>query len=340
MQIGKLSNSELQRLVLSRLPELSDRTLIGASIGADCAWISLANEMLIASSDPITAGGMQSGTLAVHVSCNDIAAAGVKPIGILIVILVPPSSTQEDIVTIVDQASAAAKKLGVDIVGGHTEVTESVNTIVVTTTAFGISDNSCPQLKGKAIPGDSLLMTKSAAIEGTWIIAMNHQERLVNCVDQVYIREAKEYLSRISVVEDGVSAAMCCSDRSESVDGSCRTSVVHFMHDATEGGVLGASYEMAEYSKIGLEVNTDLIPVDESTVQICKALNIDPLRMISSGSMLIATSEPDSVCKELVSKGIPCTKIGTFLESGFVLSDQFGNKSEFLGPHRDEIYTL
>jgi hydrogenase maturation factor len=340
MQIGKLSNSELQKMVFSRLPKLSDRTLIGASIGADCAWISLTNEILIASSDPITAGGMQSGTLAVHVSCNDIAAAGVRPIGILIVILVPPSSTQDDIVTIVDQASAAAKKLGVDIVGGHTEVTESVNTIVVTTTAFGISDNSCPQLKGKAIPGDTLLMTKSAAIEGTWIISMNHEDRISNLIDPRYIREAKEYLSRISVVEDGVSAAMCCAERSESPDNSRRMSVVHFMHDATEGGVLGASYEMAEYSGIGLEVNIDLIPVDESTKKICSALNIDPLRMISSGSMLIATSEPDSVCKELIEKGIPCAKIGTFIDSGYNLTDRFGNKSEFIGPQRDEIYTL
>lgn len=97
MKIGKLTDEQLQSLVIGRLPALSATTLSGAGIGADCAWIRTGEDLMVTSSDPITAGGTESGTLAIHVSCNDIAACGVRPSGILIVIIAPPSVTEEDI---------------------------------------------------------------------------------------------------------------------------------------------------------------------------------------------------------------------------------------------------
>ena len=120
MRIGKLTNEELKEIVLSRLPKLSERTLIGANIGADCAWLDLGDKLLVTSSDPITAGGRQSGPLSIHVSCNDIAACGIRPSAILTVLIAPPDCTKEDVIHIVEQASSTAKALGVDIVGGHT----------------------------------------------------------------------------------------------------------------------------------------------------------------------------------------------------------------------------
>ena len=116
MNIGKLTNEQLSALVLSRLPALSSSTVVGSDIGADCAWIDLGDQMMVISSDPVTAGGMESGTLTVHVSCNDIAACGVKPTGILIDIIAPPSCSEEDISKIVEDASREAKIIGVDIV--------------------------------------------------------------------------------------------------------------------------------------------------------------------------------------------------------------------------------
>ncbi|NLT11519.1 MAG: AIR synthase [Clostridiaceae bacterium] len=335
MNIGKLSNEELKNLVFSRLPKLSERTLLGASIGADCAFISLGSKTLIASSDPITAGGMLSGTLAVHVSCNDIAAAGVRPIGILIVILVPPHATESDLVQIVDQASASAKKLGVDIVGGHTEVTDSVNAFVVTTTSFGISDDSSPKIIGRALPGDSLIMTKTAAIEGTYIIAHNHYDKIHGIVDDSLISQAKEFIHRISVVEDGFVAASCLDDSL-----SAPQSYVHLMHDTTEGGILGAAYEMAEFSGIGLSIEQGLIPVHPATSALCKACDVDPLRLIGSGSMLIATSNPARIISSLSDAGISSSRIGTFTDSGYRLFDELNNSIPFLPPQKDHVYKL
>lgn len=340
MDTGKLTNQDLKDIVFSRLPKLSDRTVLGASIGADCAYVSMGDKMLVASTDPITAGGMQSGTLAVHVSCNDIVTSGVCPIGLLMVILAPSGSSREEISMIVDQASSAAQELGVDIIGGHTEITDSVRSLVITTTAFGIIDENTPRILGKACAGDSLLMTKTAAIEGTWIIAMNHEDRLLGLVSNDEIARAKEFISKISVVKDGTLATACIPDSELKTDSKKLESAVHLMHDSTEGGILGAAYEMAEFSGIGLTVDINTIPVDAATASICKALSLDPMRLISSGSILIATSCPEQITSSLSKEGVMCTEIGHFTEKGMHLRDAFGSYAGFDPPARDQIYDL
>ncbi len=336
MKIGKLTNEELRELVFAHLPQLSDRTMIGANIGADCAWIDLEDRILVASSDPITAGGMQSGTLAIHVSCNDIAASGITPIGILVVLLAPVNATQDDIVKIVKQTSEAAQELGVDIVGGHTEITGAVNSFVVTSTAFGVIDRKNPFIPGKALPGDKLLMTKTAAIEGTWIISMNHADQITGSVSEETIENARGFLLNISVVREGsVLGKLTLRENNET-----QRSAVNLMHDATEGGILGAAYEMAEYSGIGLTVYPERIPIHPATREICNSLSIDPLRLISSGSLLIATPYPDIVIRSLSENGIPCAQIGEFTKSGYFGLNEDNNKFPLDPPNRDQVYKL
>jgi len=348
VKIGKLTNEELRELVFAHLPRLSERTMIGANIGADCAWIDLEDRILVASSDPITAGGIQSGTLAIHVSCNDIAASGIMPAGILVVLLAPVDVTREEIIRVVKQASEAAQELGVDIVGGHTEITGAVNTFVVTSTAFGLISRNEPFISGKARPGDTLLMTKTAAIEGTWIISMNHTDRIKDMVSIGIIEQAQDFIRSISVVKEGSALGKLTVQAGEIPDSLFhdpnnrfqRLPAVHLMHDSTEGGILGAVYEMAEFSGIGVTVNTEAIPIHPSTRAICNALSIDPLRLISSGSLLIATPYPDLVINTLNELSVLCTRIGIFTETGFSRVESDGRLLPLDPPCRDEIYLL
>ena len=340
MRIGKLTNEELKDIVLSRLPELSERTLIGANIGADCAWLDLGDKLLVTSSDPITAGGMQSGVLSIHVSCNDIAACGIRPSAILTVLIAPPDCTKEDVIHIVEQASSTAKALGVDIVGGHTEVSDSVNRFIVITTAFGIADKNSPIPRGVAMPGDSLVMTKTAGIEGTWIAAMEHEDQLAGKVSPELLAEAKTFIHKISVVEDGVTACSLPDKDGSANSRGIAYSSTHLMHDVTEGGVLGAAYEMADFSGIGVSVDLSKVPVAPCTKAICDAMDIDPYRLISSGSILVATENPDGLLSAMKEKGVPACVIGVFTEKEFSLTDTNGKRIEFLPPQTDELYKM
>ena len=112
------------------------------------------------------------------------------------------------------------------------------------------------------------------------------------------------------------------------------------MHDVTEGGVLGAAYEMADFSGIGVSVDLRKVPVAPCTKAICDAMDIDPYRLISSGSILVATNEPEKTLEAMEKKGIPACVIGTFTENEFHLTDVNGKEIEFLPPQTDELYKM
>ena len=342
MRIGKLTDEQLESLVLSRLPQLSSKTLSGAGIGADCAWLKTGENLLVTSSDPITAGGSESGTLAIHVSCNDIAACGVQPTGILIVIIAPPSATEEEIVSIVDQASREAGKLGVDIVGGHTEVSDCVNRFVVISTAFGVVEKGRPVPLGHALPGDKLLITKTGAIEGSFIAANEHADKLAGKVSTEIIEEAKTYNRLISVVREGTILGSLRSANSDVTFEGFPRSCVNLMHDVTEGGVEGAAFEMADFSKVGVTLDQRLVPFTGCSKAICDALGLDPYRLISSGALMIASSEPDRVIEALAAEGIKATVIGEFtdISEGAKVIGIDGSVSIMPAPSADEIYRI
>ncbi|MBR5181858.1 MAG: AIR synthase family protein [Clostridiales bacterium] len=342
MKIGKLTDEQLQSLVIGRLPALSATTLSGAGIGADCAWIRTGEDLMVTSSDPITAGGTESGTLAIHVSCNDIAACGVRPSGILIVIIAPPSVTEEDIKMTVDQASREAQALGVDIVGGHTEVSDAVNKMIVVSTAFGlVRKGGCVPL-GKAMPGDSLIMTKTAGIEGSFIAANEHKDKLSGKVSEGDIREALSYKNLISVVKEGAACGSLRAEPAKVREDGFVLSAVNLMHDVTEGGVFGAAFEMADFSKTGVVIDKRLVPFTGATKAICSALGLDAFRLISSGSLMIATPEPDRIIEKLKGQGVPAAVIGRFTDrsEGVFYIENDGSYVKLSPPGADEIYSI
>ena len=89
MKVGKLSGEILQQMVLSTIQFQRDDVLVHAGLGEDCAVIDFGDEVCLVSSDPITGAVEGIGELAVHVSCNDIAANGGTPVGVQIVLLLP-----------------------------------------------------------------------------------------------------------------------------------------------------------------------------------------------------------------------------------------------------------
>ena len=323
MKIGKLSHTELEQLVLSRLPQAAGTVLSGPGIGLDCAAVRFNDGQVILTSDPITGAGADIGRLAVHISCNDIAACGIRPSVLMMVILAPPDAQPDDIRQIVDQAAAAARQLNVSIAGGHTEISDAVSRFVVITTAIGFTygDRVIQASGGRA--GDTLLMTKTAGLEGTAILAADQADKLAGWLDPDELARARALISKISVVEEGTCG---------------RSFNVHAMHDATEGGILGACWEMAQACGLGCVVEAGKIPVDPLTERICQALGLDPLRLVSSGSLILATAQPDELIQELARKGILCTAIGHLTaEAPRVMLTGDGLR-ELESPGPDELY--
>ena len=285
LKIGKLDSDVLQRIVIDKIryrrPEVKTR----AGIGEDCAVIDYGEYECVVSTDPITADVKNIGRLAIHISCNDVASNGIEPLGITLAVMLPVGTTESDVQTIMTQAGTAAEEAGVEIIGGHTEVTPAVNQPVIVSTAFGrgIAGESASARNMR--PGDMILMTKSAGLEGTGIIATEKAEELTGVLTPQELRRAQGMIRDVSVVKDGVTA------------GRIGTSG---MHDVTEGGILGAVWEMCHISGLGAEVELEAIHVDPVTEKIAAHYGINPLRLISSGCMLIVA--PPSKAYKIVTE--------------------------------------
>src|SRR5207237_8660139 len=121
--------------------------------------------------------------------------------------------------------------------------------------------------------GDWILMTKTAGIEGTAILASEYSGQLKR-VKAETIRKAQSFVKQISIVEEAMSISMI--------------SGVHALHDPTEGGVLNGLWELAEASGLGLKVWADRIPVATETMKICSKLGLDALKLMSCECLLVA----------------------------------------------------
>jgi len=325
MDIGKVPNSILEKIVFKNLRRGRSEVIIRPGIGEDCSAIDFGEYTCVLSSDPITGAAKEIGRLAVHICCNDVASCGVEPIGLLVTVLCPPEASEQELEMIMKQLSESAASINVDILGGHTEITTAVTRFVITCTAVGrcMRDKLITTSGAKA--GDYLIMTKHAGLEGASIIAHEKEGELIDELGTEAVNRAKGFIHDISVVRDGIEAADFGANA---------------MHDVTEGGILGAVWEMCEASGNGADIYVDKIPVDTVTKQICDFYSIDPLKLISSGSMLISAPDGEGMVKHLKNSGIQATIIGRLNNTGKKMMIS-GDKAVIIPPPApDELYKV
>lgn len=334
MEIGKVPHDLLQKIVFQKLKNFDEKVKVSPGIGEDCAILDIGEQFFVLSCDPITGTAKEIGRLAVYVSCNDIASCGVRPLGLLVTILLPPNSSEDDLDKIMTELAETATSLNVSIIGGHTEVTDAVTRIVINTTAVGISDKNNVICSAGATAGDKIVLTKTVAPEGTAIIAFEKEDELKKEFGEAFVKKAQSMMSQISVIEEGVTA------------GDLGAKIVHSMHDITEGGLYGALWETAEASETGVIVYEDNIPITEETKKICAYYNLNPYRLIASGNMIMTTSEPDLVLEKLKEKNIPAAVIGEIAANPLKRLIYKNEKQDvetmrvLRAPKSDELYRL
>lgn len=303
LPIGKLDPGILEALLL-RYTKKDERVKIGAGIGEDAAVIDVGPVLLVAKTDPITHAGSEIGRYAVHINANDIAAMGGRPKWFLATILMPEGSTVEEVDRVFSQVAESCGEIGVLYCGGHTEVTRSVNHPLVIGQMLGEASAENLKPSSGARDGDDLIMTKTAALEATAIIALEKAEELAEHFPADLIKRAQGYLHDpgISVLKEASLAA--------------GTAGVHALHDPTEGGIAAAVFEMAKASDLGAVVYEDRIPVTEETKALCRHYGINPLGAFASGALLMAVSPQDSrgVLSALAASNIQASCIGKMVE--------------------------
>jgi len=325
---GKLDPAMLKQLVFSHLGSHNPRVVLGPSVGEDASVIDFGDKALVVHSDPVTGAVENIGWLAVNVCANDIATRGVRPLWMLVVLLLPKNMSSARLKKITSQIDEAARKLDVAVVGGHTEVTPGIDRPIIITTALGeASKKQFVRTSGARI-GDSIMVTKGLAIEGTAILAQELASFLRTKLSQETLNRARQFVKKTSVVKDALTAV--------EVGG------VHAMHDATEGGIAGGLQEIAWASNVGLVAYEAKIPITNETETICRTLDIDPLKTIGSGALLISCESKSAkkITAALEKRGIKASIIGKIIneKEGAYIIRKNGAKLDLSKPVKEELW--
>ena len=326
MKIGKVSETILKRSIFKQIRTKRDEVLLGAGVGEDCAAMKLEpGEVFVISTDPITGTVKDVGTLAIQVTVNDLASSGAEPVGVMLTVLLPEEITEEDIREMMGQVEEACAKSGIQVMGGHTEVTRAVNQPVISVTGVGKAGENRLISTAGARAGQDILVTKWIGIEGTSIIAKEREEELLTRFSRSFVETAKGFDQHLSVLPEARLAAEFG---------------ISAMHDVTEGGIYGALWELAEASGIGLEIDLKSIPIRQETVEVCEYFGLNPYYLISSGCMLMAGERGHDLVRELQKAGIPAAVIGKAVE-GKAKRILNGEEEAFLErPKTDELYKI
>lgn len=233
---------------------------------------------------------------AVNVSANDVATSGIIPDTISVISLFPEGTSEANIDKLKSELKLAASLLDITIISSLIEIVKGLKRPVVVVTALGSGNNFVTSSDARCY--DCILMTKTAGIEGTSILARLPEMKDIRTRIR---RRGLEMIKKLSVIEEARIAF--------------EHSRINAMHDVTEGGIIGAVYEMSIAAQLGFEIYSDSIPIDFSTRQICARVSVDPLRLIGSGSLLISCPSESctEVARSLASKKIQCSVIGKFM---------------------------
>ncbi len=326
MNVGKVPETILKRSVFKQLETKRLEVLVGPGVGEDCSVIEVAdNECIVLSTDPITGTANNIGSLAVHITLNDLAAGGAEPIGLMLTLLLPDGYEEKELKALMKEVNGLCKQHHVQIIGGHTEVTDAVNRPIISVTGVGKMPKNHSMLTASMEAEMAIIMTKWAGIEGTAILAKEGEAQLNSTYHSDLSKEAQAFDQYLSVVPESRIA---------------REFPVFAMHDVTEGGIFGALWELGSKGNLGLVVHQDRIPIRQETVEICEFYDLNPYMLIGSGSLLIVTTKEASLdlVEALEAEDIPATIIG-YMKEGKHKQIRFEDTLRSLEPPKsDELY--
>jgi hydrogenase expression/formation protein HypE len=333
-KLGKIDHHIFEQFIALHCGQTRSEVLVNAAFGVDVSVVALGNGLAMAlTSDPLSLipslGMEESAWLSVHLMANDMATTGFAPMYGQFVLNLPSWLSKEDFENYWKYIHQFSKDIGMAITGGHTGFIEGQNsTMAGGGTFISVAPEKQLLVSKNASAGDAILVTKSCAISSAAILAMSFPNTVQNKAGIEVYQRACESFCQTSSLKDAIIAVQGHSGR------------VQAMHDVTEGGVLGAIYEMASASQTGAVVHYDQLPIGHVQDQVCQLFDLNPAFCIGAGAMVIAAREnmADEIAEDLKKEGIECTQIGYFtgLEHGIQLVKN--GKSEALVYQEEDPY--
>ena len=299
MRIGKVSENVLKRSVLRQLKTKRQEVLCGAGLGEDCAVFSFSDaENPVSCVREAAASDLENMDWIEHliIKCtNNIAVSGGEPVSVSLALMLPVEAEETYLKQLMNRAQDTCSRLGIAISGGQTSVTEAVKLPVAVASGYGkVSKNVCHGVKAAAT-GQDVVISKWIGLEGTALLAKRYSEQLKERYPAYLVEEAAGFHRYLSLIPEAATAAK---------SGVCA------MHDASEGGIFGALWELAEGAGVGLTIDLKKIPLRQETVEVCEQCNVNPYELLSGGCLVMTTADGPGLVAALEAQEIPAVIVG------------------------------
>lgn len=308
---GKITASSFKEVLLPQLGSKRKEVIVGPQYGVDNSIIDIGNNIGMAvSSDPLSLipniGPKASAWLSVHLLANDIATSGFAPKYGQFVLNLPAETSLFIFEEYWRYVHLFCKQIGVAITGGHTCRMGGKDTVI---SGGGTMFTTAPLNEiissHGAEPGDVIIVTKETALNSSSILAMSFPETIKNNLGNVVFHKACDNFYETSSLKEALLAAEYLEKKTE----------LKAMHDVTEGGVLGAIYEMACASETGFLVYNNSLPTGEAQMQIMDLFEIDHRFCIGAGAMIMAVKKgkENDLIEYLAKHNIKATAVGEMI---------------------------
>lgn len=179
----------------------------------------------------------------------------------------------------------------------------------------------------KAEAGESIIMTKWAALEGSAILANAFSKELKG-------RYPVDMVETAGSFEDCAGFLMAAREAALAVRSGASS-----MQTVREGGIFGALWLLAQKSGVGLVIDLKKIPIRQETIEVCEFFDLNPYEMLSGASLLITSPDGQKMLSALRNADIPAEIIGYTSEGNDRLVRN-GETRYLELPRGDEIYKI
>lgn len=326
MKVGKIPESVLKRSVLKQIKTKRNEVINGAGVGEDCAIFAPSGREYTVSCMGGTAVFRENDLKKAIIKCtNNLAASGAEPFALMLTLLLSGDMEEGNIRRLMSAAEEICKKLNIQIAGGHTAVVSGREVTHAVTVGLGKLEAAVAKAGNKAGPGQDIVISKWIGLEGTAALAEAFNADLKGQYPEYLVDEAAGFNRFLSVIPEAATAVK---------------SGVRAMHDASEGGIFAALWELGERSGIGLTIDLMKLPIRQETVEVCEYLNVNPYELLSGGCLVMAAEDGPKLVGALAAENIPAVVAGKITASNDKVVIN-GDEVRFLErPRTDEIYRM
>ena len=317
-EIGKISPDIFSEIIFPRLGAPNSKILVGPQHGVDVGIVEIGDRAVSFTCDPVFIvpeyGWEKAAWFAFHIIASDSVTSGLAPHYFSIDLNLPLEMTKEQLAIMWNVIHRECSKYGIAVICGHTARYENCQyPMVGGATMVGIGEKDRYVSPSFAKAGDKIIITKGPAIEATGIFANIFSKLIEKEYGTDFANRAQQLFYKMSVVQDANVA----------VEVGVRDEGISAMHDATECGIWGGLFELAQAANLGVTVNKEKIVIEDCVMEICNLFHIDPYAAISEGTLIIScrANKADEIAYRLNRHGIRSSIVGelTKPESGMIL---------------------